>query len=201
MKSKLYFPIAILLNAIVAFGQGADTAGSKSFATRCAGCHGADARGTDRGPGLAGSRRLRAQSILQVRSIIRKGVPASGMPAFDLPAGELDALAALVHSLTAPAAEEALPGDAKAGEQFFFGKGQCTSCHMVQGRGATVGPDLSNAGARLTADEIRGSPAFWQRPAGSCFTETRTAISWPSTSATERSSGTSRRTKSSSRPR
>jgi hypothetical protein len=32
MKSELYLPIAILLNAIVAFGQGADTAGSKSFA-------------------------------------------------------------------------------------------------------------------------------------------------------------------------
>src|SRR3982751_5317038 len=112
MKSELYLPIAILLHATIAFGQVADTAGSKSFAARCAGCHGADARGSDRGPGLAGSRRLRARSILQLRTLIQKGVPASGMPPFDLPAGELDALAALVHSLNAPAAEEPLPGDA-----------------------------------------------------------------------------------------
>jgi PQQ-dependent dehydrogenase (methanol/ethanol family) len=79
------------------------------------------------------------------------------MPAFDLPTDELDALAALVHSLNAPAAEGPLPGDAKAGERFFFGKGQCTSCHMVQGRGSATGPDLSNAGARLTVEEIRES--------------------------------------------
>jgi len=79
------------------------------------------------------------------------------MPAFDLPADELDALAALVHSLNAPAAEGPLPGDARAGEQFFFGKGQCTFCHMVQGRGAAVVPDLSDVGTRLTVEEIRES--------------------------------------------
>ena len=157
MKSKLYLPIAILLNAILAFGQGADTAGSKSFAARCAGCHGADARGTDRGPALARSRRLQAKSLPQLRRLIQKGVPATGMPAFDLPDAELDALAALVLSLNAPAANEPLPGDAKAGELFFFGKGQCASCHMVQGRGAAVGPDLSSVGARLTVEDIRES--------------------------------------------
>jgi PQQ-dependent dehydrogenase (methanol/ethanol family) len=62
-----------------------------------------------------------------------------------------------VHSLNAPAAEGTLPGDPKAGEQFFAGKGQCTSCHMVQGRGAVVGPDLSSVGAGLSVDEIRES--------------------------------------------
>ena len=104
MKSKLYLPIAILLNAILAFGQGAETAGSKSFAARCAGCHGADARGTDRGPALARSRRLQAYSLPQLRRFIQKGAPATGMPPFDLPDAELDALAALVLSLNAPAA-------------------------------------------------------------------------------------------------
>src|SRR6266496_2425252 len=108
MKSNLCLPIAILLNAIIAFGQGTDTAGSKSFAARCAGCHGADARGTDRGPGLAGKRHLRARSILQLRGVIQKGVPGSGMPPFDLPADELDGVAALVHSLNEPLADEAL---------------------------------------------------------------------------------------------
>ena len=77
------------------------------------------------------------------------------MPAFDLPGDELDALAALVHSLNAPAAEGPVHGDAKAGEQFFFSKGNCTSCHMVQGRGAMVGPDLSDVGTRLTVEELR----------------------------------------------
>src|SRR5215471_4535972 len=79
------------------------------------------------------------------------------MPPFDLPDAELDALAALVLSMNAPAANEPLPGDAKAGEQFFFGKAQCASCHMVQGRGAAIGPDLSSVGTRLTIEEIRES--------------------------------------------
>ena len=135
----------------------AEDAGSKSFAARCAGCHGADARGTDRGPALARSRRLQAYSLPQLRRFIQKGAPATGMPPFDLPDAELDALAALVLSLNAPAANERLPGDSKAGELFFFGNGQCASCHMVQGRGAATGPDLSSVGARLTVDDIRES--------------------------------------------
>jgi alcohol dehydrogenase (cytochrome c) len=33
-----------------------------------------------------------------------------------------------------------------AGETIFFGKGGCAGCHEVNGRGGTVGPDLSAAG-------------------------------------------------------
>src|SRR5262249_52129252 len=39
----------------------------------------------------------------------------------------------------------------------FFTNGRCGSCHMAQGRGAAIGPDLSSAGARLTVEEIRES--------------------------------------------
>ena len=79
------------------------------------------------------------------------------MPAFDLSASELDALAALVHSLNLPAAENTVSGDRAQGEQYFFSKGQCASCHMVDGRGAAVGPDLSNVAGGLTVAEIRES--------------------------------------------
>ena len=79
------------------------------------------------------------------------------MPASPLPADQLDALAALVHSLNSPAAESAVPGDRAAGEQFFFGKGQCASCHMVYGRGEAVGPDLSSLAREMAVDEIRGA--------------------------------------------
>src|SRR5436190_18105749 len=79
------------------------SAGQKLYAGQCAGCHGADAHGTDRGPGLVSNRRVRSRSALQLRDFIRKGAPGSGMPAFDLPADQLDALAALLRSLNAPA--------------------------------------------------------------------------------------------------
>jgi PQQ-dependent dehydrogenase (methanol/ethanol family) len=92
---------------------------------------------------------------VQLRDLIRKGIPGTGMPAFDLPPEELDALAALVHSLNGPAAESNVPGDSAAGEQFFSGKGQCASCHMVYGKGRPIGPDISNVGSQMTVDQIR----------------------------------------------
>ncbi len=39
------------------------------------------------------------------------------------------------------------------GEALFFGKAACASCHQVNGRGGTVGPELSTAG-RLSADAL-----------------------------------------------
>jgi PQQ-dependent dehydrogenase (methanol/ethanol family) len=63
----------------------------------------------------------------------------------------------LVHALNAPAAESTVPGDSVAGERFFFGKGQCASCHMVYGKGKPVGPDISNVGREMRVDQIRGA--------------------------------------------
>jgi PQQ-dependent dehydrogenase (methanol/ethanol family) len=135
--------------------SGGITEGNQIFVARCGGCHGADARGSDRGPALAEVRRLRSRSVQQLRDIIQKGIPGTGMPAFDLPAAELDALATLVRSLNGPAAESGMSGDPAAGEQYFFGRGQCASCHMVYGRGRPIGPDLSNVGSEMTLGQIR----------------------------------------------
>src|SRR5437773_10541394 len=153
--------VALALGATPVLGQTPPTTapnlteGTKIYAQRCAGCHGADAHGTDKAPGLAGNQRLRDGSVQDLRDVIRKGVPGSGMPAFDSPPQELDSLVVLVRSLNAPSAESTVGGDATAGESFFFGKGQCASCHMVSGAGAAIGPDLSNVGREMTVDEIQ----------------------------------------------
>jgi PQQ-dependent dehydrogenase (methanol/ethanol family) len=76
---------------------GAD--GKKLFRDRCAGCHGADARGGGQGPGLDGNPRLSGKSLEELRAIVQSGFPDAGMPAFDLPAEDLTALAAYVRSL------------------------------------------------------------------------------------------------------
>ena len=65
----------------------------------CAGCHGRDARGTGKGPGLAANPRLAGRSADDLRAVIQRGFPDSGMPSFDLPAVELAAVAAYVHDL------------------------------------------------------------------------------------------------------
>ena len=148
----------VILKVQVSSGQTLHSTGpSATYASQCAGCHGVDARGGEYGPPLAENPRLRGRSISWFRKIIQDGVPKGGMPAFNLPAGELDTLAALIHSLNSPAAQNTPAGDGKAGEQFFFGKGQCASCHMVDGRGSAVGPDLSDIAPRMTINEIRSS--------------------------------------------
>ena len=129
--------------------------GQKAYVERCAACHGPEADGTDQGPKLAGNRRLRVRSPQQLRSFIYEGQPSLGMPAFHLPARELDALVEFVRSLNSPAAESSVPGAFLAGQQFFFGAGQCASCHMVNGTGRPVGPDLSNVAREMTVSEIK----------------------------------------------
>jgi len=76
------------------------------------------------------------------------------MPPFPLPENELRQFAKWVRSLNSSAYDAQPDGDAAAGEQFFFGKGQCSACHLVHGRGKANGPDLSDIGRQSTLREI-----------------------------------------------
>jgi PQQ-dependent dehydrogenase (methanol/ethanol family) len=127
----------------------------ENYARLCAGCHGADAHGSQQGPGLAGNDGVRRRSVQSLRNVILKGIPGAGMPPFALPDTDVDALVGLLKSLNAPAADTRVPGDRSAGKAFFFGEGRCASCHMVSGAGEPIGPDLSNVARELTVDQIR----------------------------------------------
>jgi quinoprotein glucose dehydrogenase len=54
-----------------------------------------------------------------------------------------------------PTSASSAVGDAMAGKAVFNTNGGCLSCHRVGARGAATGPNLSNAGERLTQDAIR----------------------------------------------
>src|SRR5215471_18959703 len=127
----------------------------ENYAKLCAGCHGADAHGSQQGPGLASNAGVRRRSVQSLRNVILKGIPAAGMPPFALSDAAVDALVALLKSLNAPAADTTVSGDRAAGKDFFFGEGRCASCHMVYGAGEPIGPDLSNVARELTVDQIR----------------------------------------------
>ena len=134
--------------------QGADfSQAEKQFEQRCESCHGEGGEGGDRAPALVNSRSLRSRNESQIRDLIKNGTPG-GMPAFALPERELESLAAWVHSRNLSAYNTRPAGDAAAGEQFFFGGGQCSTCHMVHGRGKANGPDLSDIGLKSTVSEI-----------------------------------------------
>jgi PQQ-dependent dehydrogenase (methanol/ethanol family) len=132
-------------------------AGRKRFQVRCSGCHGSGGTGGERAPEIGKGDRSKLQTDRDVRDLIRNGIPESGMPPFALPEGEMDVLVAFVRSRVVPASETRMAGDAKGGAEFFFGKGGCSNCHMLRGRGGLGGPDLTGVGARLTLGEIETS--------------------------------------------
>ena len=125
------------------------------FAQICALCHGADARGTDRAPSLVNNEHLRAMSENDVSDTISKG--RGKMPAFPLPSSDVQALARYVRSLNSTGQEAPVAGDPAAGERIFFGAGQCSSCHVAQGRGSSYGPDLSGVALRLRPMDLKQS--------------------------------------------
>jgi len=128
-------------------------AAQKQFDSTCAGCHGEGGAGGDRAPALTNNITLRPMNEAQIRDLIKSGTPG-GMPAFNLPDSQLQQLAAWLRSLNQSAFDTKPSGNLAAGEVFFFGKGQCAGCHMVQGHGKASGPDLSAIGRRSTVREL-----------------------------------------------
>src|ERR1700722_7299291 len=163
--ARVYLWIAAIgLSAGVVIAQRADTpdtvrnpfsgdpaaiaAGRTLYAQTCKTCHGGEARG-DRGPALATGNFRHGGEDNDLFQTIRTGVPGTQMPAFAaLPTDNVWRIITYLRSLNtnSAAANEVVAGDAVAGEQTFWGKGGCASCHEVNGRGADVGPDLSAAG-------------------------------------------------------
>jgi PQQ-dependent dehydrogenase (methanol/ethanol family) len=99
--------------------------GKQVYLRHCAGCHGADARGSGKAPGLGANPHLEGQSSEQLRGVIERGFPANGMPAFDLSAPDMDAVVRYILSLNSkvkpakPATETAKPvrwGKAQPGD-------------------------------------------------------------------------------------
>ena len=127
--------------------------GAAVFEKTCASCHGAGAAG-GRASALNGSDRVRAMSDGEIETVITNGT-STGMPPFrTLAAPELSGLVAYLRSLNPASTDTPAAGDAAAGERFFHGAGRCGTCHIIAGRGAAIGPELSNAGRRLNAAEL-----------------------------------------------
>jgi putative heme-binding domain-containing protein len=121
------------------------TNGGAMFRTRCAGCHGPDARGY-LGPDLTG---VWATGSTDDRlfDIVRRGIPGTEMtPADPLRVNDRDIWQVLAYLRTLSAVATAPPtGDAANGERLF--RTNCSGCHLVNGRGGQLGPDLSRIGA------------------------------------------------------
>jgi len=126
-------------------------AGEKLYRQTCQACHGGQARG-DRGPALATNNFAHGNDDADLFRNIRSGISGSAMPSFSkLTNDQTWQLVSYIRSLSGGGASEAIAGDAAAGEQLFYGKAACGSCHSVNAKGGLVGPDLSAAGRTAAA--------------------------------------------------
>jgi cytochrome c oxidase cbb3-type subunit III len=130
--------------------------GERLFKGQCAGCHGPKGEG-GRGAVLAQPRLRRAADDESLFRTIRDGVRGTEMPAADtITSREIWQIAAYVRSLGRLPAE-IVPGDPKRGENLYRTKGNCAQCHIVNGEGGSLGPELTEIGARRGAARLRST--------------------------------------------
>src|ERR1700721_1533025 len=130
--------------------------GAAIFASNCATCHGADGRGGEHAPGIATAPAVQHLMDRELAGIIRYGISGAGMPAFSsLKQQEVADVVSYLRVLQGRGDIVKLPGDPKQGEALFFGKAQCSDCHMVNGKGGFIGSELSAYGADAKPDQIR----------------------------------------------
>ena len=157
MSGPLVLAATALLFASPAFAQApaldrplsaADTAdlaeGRRIYNAQCALCHGIDGSG-GYGPSLLRPTFVRASDDAGLIDIVTAGIPGL-MPDFGRANGPRRSwqVAAFVRSLNRSGAERPR-GDASNGAAIYQKRG-CAACHVVDGVGRAVGPELSSIG-------------------------------------------------------
>ena len=127
--------------------------GRRIFDAQCAWCHG-NAGDGGTGPNLHGKLR-HATTLASITDIIISGIPGSDMPSFRLGLTERAARQAATYVLSlSRSTSRPGPGDAERGAAVYQSNG-CGSCHVVEGRGGILGPELTNIGGRRGSVYLR----------------------------------------------
>jgi cytochrome c oxidase cbb3-type subunit 3 len=130
-------------------------AGAHTFSTYCSACHGADGRGGERAPNIATARNIIALSDEDLISIVQKGVSGSGMPAFGfLGDPTIRNVIAHLRDLQGKNSAVQITGNPAMGKTLFFGKANCSQCHMMKGEGGFIAADLTDYASGLAPDAI-----------------------------------------------
>lgn len=133
--------------------------GRRLFRAQCSTCHGLNGTGGEEGagPDLTLGRFRHASTDAGLYRVVRDGVDGTAMIGVGGDATDQSVwqLVTYLRTLGAEAAAATdLAGSPEAGQQLFAGKGDCARCHIVNGQGGRLGPDLSNVGRRRDPDEL-----------------------------------------------
>ena len=131
--------------------------GRVAFRGSCSLCHGIKGGG-GRGPDLTIGNFAAGDSDTALYNVISNGAPGTEMPGFAarFESDDIWRLVSYVRSI-AGSGSNRVTGNASNGEQLFWNTGQCGQCHMVNGRGKRMGPELTQAGRRRSAAYLRES--------------------------------------------
>jgi putative heme-binding domain-containing protein len=133
------------------------------YQANCLGCHGNNGDSVE-GANLASGRFRRASSDEDLMALIRTGIPDTLMiarPQFSY--GDLRSLVAFLRNMqtagvqTAQDQQNVAIGDAKRGEEAFFGSAMCSTCHGVGGGGSRLHPDLAGIGSQRSPAALQQS--------------------------------------------
>jgi cytochrome c oxidase cbb3-type subunit III len=132
--------------------------GQKIYAAECVTCHGASARGTERGPNLIRSTRvLRDRYGSAIGPLLKQGHPMqTATSSASLTTEQITDLSHFIwdrinNTLRGSPefdVKNVLSGDPKAGEAYFTGEGRCSTCHSSTG-------DLAGYGKRYQPVDIQ----------------------------------------------
>jgi cytochrome c oxidase cbb3-type subunit 3 len=135
-------------------------AGEYEFRINCALCHGLGAHGGGRGPDLTRAVKKHTHSDADMFQVISNGIAGTAMPAngtngqgVGMTDEEIWQIITYIRSQEVKAPAQAA-GNAARGKDLFYGDGNCSLCHMVEGKGGRLGPELTSVGGSRTREAI-----------------------------------------------
>jgi cytochrome c oxidase cbb3-type subunit III len=127
--------------------------GEYQFRSNCAFCHGLGAKGGGRGPDLTRANKRHGTSDAEIFHNIHDGISGTAMPAatnggigVGMSDEEIWQVVTYIRSVEKKVSAAEI-GDAAHGKVLFYGTAACGTCHMVNGKGGRLGPDLSATGS------------------------------------------------------
>jgi putative heme-binding domain-containing protein len=137
--------------------------GEYQFRSNCAFCHGLGARGGGRGPDLTRANKRHGNTDSEIFHNIHDGIGGTAMPAatnggigVGMSDEEIWQVVNYLRSVE-KGASAAETGDAAHGKVLFFKDAACGTCHMVNGKGGRLGPDLSSTGSARSVEYLTES--------------------------------------------
>jgi cytochrome c oxidase cbb3-type subunit 3 len=134
--------------------------GESQFRANCAFCHGLGARGGGRGPDLTRTQKRHGNADGDLFRTINEGVPGTAMPpngatqqGVGMTEDEIWQVITYIRSVQQKT-DPQTAGNAAHGKELFYGSAACANCHMVEGKGGRLGPDLTTTGSARSMEYL-----------------------------------------------